>query len=123
MVDFGFLLGHYNYWAVIVLFLIGLYAMIAKKNLIKKFMGLNIMDTSIFLFYISIGDVEGGVSPIIAHGGGSEAIYVNPLPSVLILTAIVVAVSTTALALSLIIKIYEEYGTLNSERLVELMGW
>ncbi|MDD3421277.1 MAG: cation:proton antiporter subunit C [Methanocellales archaeon] len=123
MINFEFLLGHYNYWAVIVLFLIGLYAMIVKKNLIKKFMGLNIMDTSIFLFYISMGDVEGGVSPIIAHGGGSEVIYVNPLPSVLILTAIVVAVSTTALALSLIIKIYEEYGTLDSERLVELMGW
>ncbi|MDD2665409.1 MAG: cation:proton antiporter subunit C [Methanocellales archaeon] len=120
MVDFGFLLGHYNYWAVVVLFLIGLYAMVVKKNLIKKFMGLNIMDTSIFLFYISMGDVEGGVSPIIAHEG-AEAIYVNPLPSVLILTAIVVAVSTTALALSLIIRIYEEYGTLDSERLVELM--
>ncbi len=121
MVNFGFLLGHYNYWAVVVLFLIGLYAMIVKKNLIKKFMGLNIMDTSIFLFYISMGDVEGGVSPIIAHGGGSDVIYVNPLPSVLILTAIVVAISTTALALSLIIKIYEEYGTLDSDRLVELM--
>ena len=120
MVNVEFLIGHYNYWTVVVLFLIGLYTMIVKKNLIKKFMGLNIMDTAIFLFYISIGDVEGGVAPIIVHEG-AEVIYVNPLPSVLILTAIVVAVSTTALALSIIIKIYEKYGTLDSERLVELM--
>ncbi len=120
MVNVEFLLGHYNYWTVVILFLIGLYTMIVKKNLIKKFMGLNIMDTAIFLFYISVGDVEGGVAPIISHEG-TNAIYVNPLPSVLILTAIVVAVSTTALALSIIIKIYEKYGTLDSERLTELM--
>ncbi len=121
MVNVEFLIGHYNYWTVVVLFLIGLYTMIVKKNLIKKFMGLNIMDTAIFLFYISIGDVEGGVAPIIAREGAAEIVYVNPLPSVLILTAIVVAVSTTALALSIIIKIYEKYGTLDSERLAELV--
>ena len=120
MVSVEFLLGHYNYWTVVILFLIGLYTMIVKKNLIKKFKGLNIMDTAIFLFYISVGDVDGGVAPIIAHDG-AEIIYVNPLPSVLILTAIVVAVSTTALALSIIINIYEKYGTLDSERLAELM--
>jgi len=122
-VPLEFLLRHYNYWTSVILVVIGLYTMIVKKNLIKKFMGLNIVDTATFLFYISMGDVEGGVSPIVAHGGhaAEHVTYVNPLPSVLILTAIVVALSTTALALTLAIKIYEKYGTLNSERIPELM--
>ena len=117
MISAEFLLLHYNYWVSVILFMIGLYAMIVKKNLIKKFMGLNIIDTSIFLFFISMGDVEGGVAPILTPGAPVEEIYANPLPSVLILTAIVVALSTTAVALALVIKIYEHYGTLDSERL------
>ncbi len=117
-----FLLRHYNYWTSVVLVMIGLYTMIVKKNLIKKLMGLNLVETATFLFYISMGDVEGGVAPIIAHGEhATDVVYINPLPSVLILTAIVVALSTTALALALAIKIYEKYGTLNSERILELM--
>jgi multicomponent Na+:H+ antiporter subunit C len=122
--EFEFLLRHYNYWTSVILVMIGLYTMITKKNLIKKFIGLNIVDTATFLFYISMGDVEGGISPIIVHGAGHTAehvVYINPLPSVLILTAIVVALSTTAFALSLAIKVYEHYGTLDSDKLSERM--
>jgi multicomponent Na+:H+ antiporter subunit C len=96
--------------------------MIAKKNLIKKIIGANIFQTAIFLFYISLAEVKGGTAPILLHGHGSpdaaalnELIYVNPMPHVLILTAIVVAVSTTAVALALIIKIYQEYGSIEED--------
>ena len=116
--------AEFNYWIYVTLMMIGFYAMIAKKNLIKKVIGANIFQTAIFLFYISLAEVEGGTAPILLHGHGSadaahgavsEVIYVNPLPHVLILTAIVVAVSTTAVALALIIKIYEEYGSLEED--------
>lgn len=120
MVRIVFYLHHYNYWISVILFMIGLYTMIAKKNIIKKFMGLNLVDTSIYLFFISMGNKTGAIAPIV-HGKHVEpSHYANPLPSVLILTAIVVAISLTATALSLAIRIYEEYGTLNSERISEL---
>ena len=112
-----FILGNFNYWICVILFLIGLYAIIAKENLIKKIMGINILSTSVFLFLISIGDIEGGAAPIIVPGVDT---YVNPLPHVLVLTGIVVAVAITAFALSLTIKIYEKYGTLDAEKLMEL---
>jgi multicomponent Na+:H+ antiporter subunit C len=102
-----------------ILFLIGLYTVISKSNLIKKLIGLNIMETSVFLFFISIGAVKGGRAPIM-EGTASQIRYVNPLPQALILTGIVVAVSTTALALSLIIKIYEHCGTIEAEKLKEM---
>ena len=113
-----FILGNFNYWICTALFLIGFYAMMAKKNLIKKVLGFNIAESSIFLFMISTADVEGGTAPIMM--GGSEVLYANPLPHCLILTAIVVALTLTAVALSLAVKIYERYGTLDAEKLMEL---
>ncbi len=107
----------YNYWVSIILMLIGFYAMIAKDNLIKKVIGLTIFQTAIFLFFISLGDMVGGTEPIYIKG--YEGLYVNPLPHVLILTAIVVAVSTTAVALALVIRMYEEYGTIEEEEIIE----
>ncbi|MDI7260358.1 MAG: cation:proton antiporter subunit C, partial [Thermodesulfobacteriota bacterium] len=101
----------YNYWVSILLMFIGFYAIITKKNLIKKIIGLNIFQTAIFLFFISLGVVRKGTAPIVSEEMIRKGYtYVNPLPHVLILTAIVVAVATTAVALSLIIRLYEEYG-------------
>lgn len=102
----------------IILMLIGLYALIAKQNLVKKLIGLNIFQTAIFLFYISLGEVRGGTAPIYLPEG-VDALYVNPLPHVLILTAIVVGVSVTAVGLSLIVRIHEEYGVIDEADLVQ----
>ena len=114
------ILAKYNYWVSIVLMLIGFYAMIAKDNLIKKIIGLNIFQTAIFLFYISLGDIRGGTEPIVSEEMIAKGyVYVNPLPHVLILTAIVVAVATTAVALALVIRMYEEYGTIEEEEIIE----
>lgn len=109
----------YIYWICAILMLIGFYAMIGKKNMIKKLIGLNIFQTAIFLFFISLADVEGGTAPILSKG---YELYVNPLPHVLILTAIVVCVATTTVALSLVIRIYEEYGTIEEDKVIELEG-
>lgn len=98
----------YNYWIVIGLMMIGLYMVIAQGNLIKKIIGLNIFQTSVFIFYISVGKVDGGSAPILSSG---ESVYSNPLPHVLILTAIVVGIATTALALALVIRIQRAYGS------------
>ncbi|WP_250462196.1 cation:proton antiporter subunit C [Microbulbifer litoralis] len=98
----------YNYWIVIGLMMIGLYMVIAQGNLIKKIIGLNIFQTSVFIFYISVGKVEGGSAPIL---DGGEHLYSNPLPHVLILTAIVVGIATTSLALALAIRIKRSYGS------------
>jgi multicomponent Na+:H+ antiporter subunit C len=111
----------YNYWVYIILMMIGLYAVMVKNNLVKKIIGMNIVQTAIILFFISIGAKRGATIPIIAHGhnGGEHAVhaadYINPLPHVLMLTAIVVAVATLGVALSLAIKIYHEYGTLEED--------
>jgi len=110
------LLVNFNYVVAATLFLIGLYCVMVKSNLIKKFMGLNIMETSVFLLVVSTGWVRGGKAPIMV-GVSEKASFVNPLPQALILTGIVVAVSTTALALALMIKIYERCGTLDAEKL------
>jgi multicomponent Na+:H+ antiporter subunit C len=114
------LFAKYNYWVSIVLMLIGFYAMIAKDNLIKKIIGLNIFQTAIFLFYISLGDITGGTEPIVSEEIIAQGyVYVNPLPHVLILTAIVVGVATTAVALALVILMYEEYGTIEETEIIE----
>jgi len=116
----GIILAKYNYWISIILMLIGFYAMIAKGNLVKKIIGLNIFQTAIFLFYISLADIRGGTEPIVSEEIISKGYaYVNPLPHVLILTAIVVAVATTAVALALIIRMYEEYGTIEEDEIIE----
>jgi len=109
--------GKYNYWIYITLMMTGFYTMIAKGNLIKKIIGMNIFQTAVFLFYISISKVKGGTAPIIWE---QAVVYDNPLPHVLILTAIVVGVSTTAVALALVIRIYKEYGTVEEDAILEI---
>ena len=109
-----FIFGHYNYWIVILLMMAGFYTVISRGNLIKKIAGLNIFQTSVFILYISIGNVAGGTTPIIADGFEQ---YSNPLPHVLILTAIVVGVATTALGLALVVRIREAYGTIEEEEI------
>jgi multicomponent Na+:H+ antiporter subunit C len=106
----------YNYWVVIVLMMIGFYIVIVQGNLIKKLIGLNIFQTSVFIFYISVGKVADGSAPILADG---VSVYSNPLPHVLILTAIVVGIATMALALALVVRIKNAYGTVEEEELQE----
>lgn len=113
------IIEHINYVASAILFVIGLYTVLTHSNLLKKVIGINIMETSIFLFFVSVGYVTEGRAPIV-EAGSSHAIYVNPLPSALILTGIVVAVSITAYSLSLIIRLYEAYGTLDMDEIMEL---
>ena len=108
--------GLYNYWVVVVLMMIGFYIVIAHGNLVKKIIGLSIFQTSVFIFYISMAKVDGGTAPIIAEGVEQ---YSNPLPHVLILTAIVVGISTTALALALTVRIKEAYGSIEEEKIQE----
>ena len=108
------LIAYYNYWVVIVLMMIGFYMVIAAANLIKKIVGLNIFQTSVFILYISMGKISGGTAPILAEGVTS---YSNPLPHVLILTAIVVGVATTSLGLALVIRIHEAYGTIEEDEI------
>lgn len=117
------LISKYNYWVYIALMMIGFYAVIVKRNLIKKVIGLGIIQTSIILFFISIGVKKGATLPIIAHDHAGtintvQAVdYINPLPHVLMLTAIVVAVATLGVALSLAVKIYQKYDTLEEDEI------
>ena len=110
-------LGHFNYWIVVVLMMIGFYALIARGNLIKKIVGLNIFQASVFLLFITFGKVTGGSAPIIAEG---IEVYSNPLPHVLILTAIVVGVATTSLGLALVVRINERYGTIEENEIADM---
>lgn len=109
-------LGLYNYWIVVFLMIAGLYIVIARENLIKKLVGLNVFQASVFILYITMGKVDGGTAPIIGEG---IEVYSNPLPHVLILTAIVVGVATTALGLALVVRINEAYGTIEDDELEE----
>lgn len=104
----NFILDYYNYWIVVFLMMAGFYIVISANNLVKKIVGLNIFQTSVFMLYISMGKVSGGTAPIVVEGVTE---YSNPLPHVLILTAIVVGVATTAVGLSLIVRIKRAYGT------------
>ena len=113
------IMAKFYYVAAIIFFLIGLYIMLTHPNLIKKVIGMNIIDSSIFLFFVSVGYIEGGKSPIIENPSPLTE-FVNPLPSGLMLTGIVVSVSITAFALALIIRIYQEYGTINVEEIVKI---
>ena len=106
--------GLYNYWIVVFLMMTGFYIVIAHGNLVKKIVGLNIFQASVFILYITFGKVQGGTAPIIADG---ITIYSNPLPHVLILTAIVVGVATTALGLALVVRINEAYGTIEEDEI------
>jgi multicomponent Na+:H+ antiporter subunit C len=118
------LISRVNWWAYILLMLIGLYGIITKKNIIKKIIGLSILQTAIILFYISISAKQGATIPIIDHSHDAHHVvvhaigFINPLPHVLMLTAIVVAVATLGVALALAIKIYHIYGTLDEDEVL-----
>ena len=134
-----FFVSHYNYWVVIFLMMVGFYILISRGNLIKKIVGLNVFQTSVFMLYISMGKITGGTPPILVgdthgdggagaaeHAGGAveqaggaveHVVYSNPLPHVLILTAIVVGIATTSVGLALAVRIKEAYGTLEEDEI------
>ncbi len=103
-----------NYWIAMMLLVTGLYIVIARGNLVKKLVGLSIFQTSVYLIYISPSKILGGTAPIIVPG---VELYSNPLPHVLILTAIVVGVATLALGLALVVRIHEAYGTIEEDEI------
>ena len=106
--------GLFNYWIVIILMMAGFYMVMAHGNLVKKVVGLNVFQVSVFVFYITMGKVTGGTAPILDP---KYEVYTNPLPTVLILTAIVVGVATTALALALVVRIRDAFGTIEDEEI------
>ena len=125
---FYIVVGKANYWAYVILMMVGLYALISKNNLVKKIVGMTIFQTAIILFYVSIGYKENATIPILQHGnvhgageGAAHAVhavdYINPLPHVLMLTAIVVGVATLGVALALAMKVYKEYGTVEEDEI------
>jgi multicomponent Na+:H+ antiporter subunit C len=132
---FEFIVNYYNYWMYIGLMMIGFYAMMAKRNLVKKIIGMNIFQSAIIFFYISTSVKKGGATvPILeyAHGHATHGIehganaidvmqYANPLPHVLMLTAIVVMVATLGVALAVVILIYRRYGTLEEDEIMKLV--
>ena len=113
------ILGLYYYWVFAIVLMIGFYAVIAKPNLIKKLIGLSLFQAAVFLLYITMGKVEGGTAPIFNEEVGDQ-LFSNPLPQVLILTAIVVGISTTALGLGIVVRIKEEYGSIEENEIQEL---
>ena len=112
----------YAYATFAILLSVGLYMMIASPNLVKKVIGLNLFQSAIFLFFVATAYVQGGSVPVIPQAGGAVGEYASPLPHVIVLTAIVVGVSLTAVALALIVRLYTEYGTLDERTLREVMN-
>jgi len=112
-------LGLYNYWVFIVLVMLGLYTVMSRVNLIKKLIGMSIFQSAVFLLYITMDKVEGGTAPILT-AGAEEQLYSNPLPQVLILTAIVVGIATLALGLALVVRIGELYETIEEDEIREM---
>lgn len=115
------LFGLYNYWVFAILLMMGFYAVIAKANLVKKLIGLYLFQSGVFLLYITMDKVDGGTAPII-QPSAVDQLYSNPLPQVLILTAIVVGISTTALGLAIVVRIQEAYGTIEEPEIQDLDG-
>ncbi len=109
--------SHFSYWATIALLVGGIFIVVARGNLFKKLIGLSIAQSSVYLLYIAPGKLIGGTAPIVAEG---YATYANPLPHVLILTAIVVGVATLALGLAIVVRIREAYGTVEEDEILEL---
>jgi len=117
------LLSHYNYWFYALMLVLGLYGMISKGNLVKKLVAMNIFQWAIIFFFLSIGAKRGGDIPILPEHGHMEVTaraseFVNPLPHVLMLTAIVVGVATTGIALALILRIYRRWGSLEEDEII-----
>jgi len=110
-------LGHY--WLIIALMMTGLYTMMARENLVKKIMGLNLFQVSVILLYVAMGKINGGTAPILIEGA-SDVVYSNPIPHVLMLTAIVVGVAVTAVGLALAVRIRAAYGTIEESELGRL---
>ena len=108
--------AHYNQWIAVFLMVAGLYIVIARGNMVKKLIGLSMFQTSVYLLYISPGKIIGGTAPIVDP---AFTVYSNPLPHVLILTAIVVGVATLALGLALVVRINEAYGTIEEDEIFE----
>ena len=113
------LIINYPYLFAVVLFMIGTITVLTRDNLFKKLIGINIMESAIFIIFIAAGNIRGGAVPIL-NGANPDTVYINPLPSALMLTGIVVSVSVTAFALSLIIRLYKSYGTTNARRIAEM---
>lgn len=111
-------LGYGNYWLAVALLCLGLHGMLARRNLVKKLMAMNIMQVAAIVFFITLADKTGGTAPIEVHGIQQVTAYINPLPHALMLTAIVVGVSTTGVALALLIRLYRRYGTLEEPALL-----
>ncbi len=118
METIGKLADNYFYLAAVILFVIGAHTMLTHSNMIKKVIAMNIMDSSVFLLFVAIGYVKGGQAPIIRET--AEMVYVNPLPGALIVTGIVVAVSVTAYALSIIVRIQKSFGTVDCDELCDM---
>lgn len=122
------LIAHYNYWSFVILMMVGLYAMIGKKNLIKKIIGMGIFQTAIILFYVSSAAKREATIPIVDFHHGERlpevvaSEFINPLPHVLMLTAIVVSVATLGVALSLAIRVFRQYGSLEEDAIMEKIG-
>lgn len=110
-----------HFLGAVIIFVIGLYMVIAHANLIKRIIGINIMSSAVFYFFVAIGNISGGEVPIVDPNLITPVRYINPLPSALILTGIVISVSFTVYALALVIKIFQAYGTLNQEEIVKMM--
>jgi multicomponent Na+:H+ antiporter subunit C len=115
MIDYA--IGHVNYWLIIAVMMVGLYTLISRSNMIKKLAGLAMFQTAVILFYVSMGKVTGGTAPIVDT---NFTVYSNPLPQVLMLTAIVVGVATTALGFALVIRIKEAYNTIEEDQINEM---
>lgn len=112
-------LDYYNYWVCIILMMVGFYGVMARTNLVKKAISLGLFQSGILVFYITIGKVQGGTPPVTMQNA-PEAVYTNPLPHALMLTAIVVAVATLAVALAIIINVREAFGTIDEHDIHEL---
>ena len=108
--------GLYNYWIVILLMMIGLFIVLSRGNLVRKVIGLSLFQTSVFILFISMGKVRGGTAPILDP---NFTVYSNPVPHVLILTAIVVGIATTAVALALVVRLHAAYGTVEEDEINE----
>lgn len=114
------IMHNYPYFISVVLFCIGIYTVLSRSNLMKKIIGINIMSNAIFLLFIAAANIRGGVAPIHGRELPAGVVFVNPLPAALVLTGIVVGLSVTAFALSIVVKLYTYYGTIEADEILEI---